>query len=240
MEARSLPDTKSGNRLLDSLPPSTRLRVLANAREVALRSRDVLREPGGKLRFAYFPVDCVISLVVQMRDGTGIEAATVGREGLVGVSVFLGAEDLTRTRVVCQVPGRAWRIAPDVLLREAERSRSLRSLLGAYTQALFTQIEQSVGCNRLHGVEARCARWLLQSHDRSGRDEFHLTQEFLAMMLGVRRASVTVAAGALQRAGLIRYRRGVVRVEDREGLEALACECYATVRSVYDRVAPVA
>jgi hypothetical protein len=173
-----------------------------------------------------------------MGDGSSIEIATVGNEGIVGVPVFLTAESMgARDFYNVQVPGRAVAVSSRSFL-EATGLDPLRGLVMRYTQALFSQVAQQVACNVLHSVVERCSRWMLLTHDRVGSDEFPLTQEFLAQMLGVRRASVTVAAGTLQSAGLIRYSRGQIAIIDRDGLENRACECYRIIRTEFDRLLP--
>jgi CRP-like cAMP-binding protein len=170
-----------------------------------------------------------------MSNGAAVEVGTVGHEGMVGIAEFLGGEP-SGSETLVQIPGVALRL-PSAALREgAETLPELRRLLGRYTQAYLIQVAQGAACNRLHNVEARCAKWLLMTHDRVGSDSFPLKQEFLALMLGVRRAGVTVAAGALQESGLIRYRRGGIRVLDRAGLEEASCECYRIVRRHFDQL----
>jgi CRP-like cAMP-binding protein len=190
---------------------------------------------GGPSRTVYFPETAIVSQLLALRDGTTIEVATVGPEGVVGLSAFLGAET-PHLHAIGQVPGDAWRIDADVLRAETDRSPQLHELLHAYAQAFVVQLAQSVACNRHHAVEARAARWLLTTADRLDRTEFRLTQEALAMMLGVHRPSVSLAAGALQRSGMIRYRRGHIRIVDRDRLEAAACECYEMLRDAFDRI----
>lgn len=179
----------------------------------------------------------VVSLLVVASDGRQVQLATVGREGAVGIPTLL---DDTRAvwRAMVQVPGPGFALSMDVLEREIERSSLFRQLLDRYTFALMSQVGQAVACNRLHPVEQRTARWLLLTHDRVGEDDFPMTHQFLAEMLGIRRASVTEAAGALQRRGLIEYHRGGRRIKDRRGLEEVSCECYEVVRGIYDRVLP--
>jgi len=176
----------------------------------------------------------VFSLVIRMRDGGTVEVGTIGNEGFVGAPVFLGA-DKSPTTAFCQVPGDALRMADD-FRKEVRRGGPFHDLVRRSTQAMVNQISQTVACNHLHSVQERMCRWLLMTHDRAGGDEFFLTQEFLAQMLGVRRPSVTVVAGILQHAGLIRYRRGRMAVLDRKGLEEGACECYGVVRREFDRL----
>jgi CRP-like cAMP-binding protein len=170
-----------------------------------------------------------------LSDGSAIEAATVGCEGMVGLPVFLGA-DSSPNQAFCQVPGDALRLDTGTLQREAARGGALRQMLGRYTQAYIAQVSQASACNRLHIMRQRCARWLLQLHDRVGREEFPVTQRFLSQMLGVRRATVTAAAGALQELGLIAYVHGRVSVRSRIGLEGAACECYSIIRRQHDRL----
>jgi CRP-like cAMP-binding protein len=177
----------------------------------------------------------MFSLVILMRDGQAVEAGTVGNEGMVGLPVFLGAETSPH-RAFSQIPGEALRMRAKDFMEELERDGPLRRRLGLYNQALMNQMAYSVACNRLHSVEERMCRWLLMCNDRVGADQFPLTQEFLAQMLGVRRPSVTVVAGVLQKAGLIAYARGRVVILDRPRLEAASCECYQVVREEFDRL----
>ena len=185
------------------------------------------------IEHVYFPVDCVISILAQLEDGVEIELATVGNEGMVGLPLFLGS-DTTPGRAFAQVSGEAYRL-PAADFKALLRPLSpLTPLLHRYTQALMVQISQGAACNRVHSNEQRCARWLLQTHDRVGKDEFPLTQEFLGQMLGVRRATVSEVASKLQGQNLIRYVRGVITVVDRAGLEAVSCCCYEVIRKEYD------
>jgi CRP-like cAMP-binding protein len=203
-----------------------------------LELHQMLARQGERFTHAYFPEGAIISLVNRMADGEGVEVGTIGIEGMAGLPAYLGAE-ATESETFCQLAGPAIRLPVEVLVDAAAKHPSLRQFLNRYTQAYLSQIAQSAACNRLHSIERRCARWLLMTHDRVGRAPmFPLKQEFLAEMLGVRRAGVTVAAGALQEEGIIKYRRGSIRVLDREGLEAAACECYAAVRQTFDRLLP--
>src|SRR5262249_23637303 len=188
------------------------------------------------IEHVYFPLSGVMSLVVQMADNATVEVGTIGNEGMVGTPVLLGV-DRSPTKAFCQVPGECLRMSIAEFKQEIEAEDGVfRRLLNRYAQALINQISQSVGCNHLHSVEERTCRWLLMTHDRVGKDEFLLTQEFLAQMLGVRRSSVTVAAGLLEKAGLITYKRGRIRVLDRERLEQASCECYRIVSREYERL----
>jgi CRP-like cAMP-binding protein len=228
------PDPRA-NRLLAALPPAEYAALAPHLAPARWRAGEVIYRPGAPLRDAYFPLTGVASVVATMADGALVDAGTIGREGLVGLAAFHGV-DTSPLAVVGQVPGAAARL-PVAILREAARPGSrLHALLGRFTQALYVLAAQAGACNRLHPVERRCARWLLLTQDRVGADTFPLTHELLGTMLGVTRVSVTLAAGALQRAGLIAYRRGVVTVRDRAGLEAAACECYAVIAGAYARL----
>ncbi len=177
----------------------------------------------------------MVSMLADVDADTAVEIAVVGREGFIGVPVFLGI-DTTAIRAFSQIAGEALRLPSDVFVEQVTASPTLRHLVEAYTQSLFEQTAQTAACNRSHSIEKRCARWLLMTHDRVDGDRFQLTQEFLAQMLGVRRASVTEAAGALQQAGCIRYSRGVIEVVDRSRLEHAACGCYANIRREQERL----
>ncbi len=193
---------------------------------------------GGRFTHVYFPESCVMSLVNRMDDGSGAEAGTIGNEGFAGLSAYLESE-ASESDVFCQIPGDTIRLPVQALVDAANASPTLRQLLNRYTHTYLAQIAQSAACNSLHDINQRCARWLLMTHDRvDGAETFPLKHEFLALMLGVRRAGVTTAAGALQDRGLIRYRRGVMRVLDRAGLIAASCECYGIVRRQHDRLFP--
>jgi CRP-like cAMP-binding protein len=215
------------NQLLDALPPAERQRLMRSLRPVFLEVKTVLFEPSGTINAVEFPRNCVVSLVTPLGDGAVVEVATVGNEGIVGVPLVLGGS--LAVRAVCSVAGWADRLDASSFLKEVERDGPLRDLVQDYLQALFGQISQAAACNRLHSSEQRLSRWLLMSHDRVGTDEFVITHEFLARMLGSRRATVTLSAGILQAAGLIRYHRGRVSIIDRSGLESVACECYRVI-----------
>lgn len=226
------------NRLLAGLPAAEAARLAPLLEDVTFGAGDVVYRANGPVDAVYFPRGGVFSMVLTTADGATVEVGTVGREGLLGVPLVLGA-DRSPTRVFCQVPpGPARRLSADAFRAATGRGGRLPALVGRYTQALLNQVSQTAACNRLHAVETRLARWLLMARDRLDGDVVLLTQEFLAHMLGVRRASVTEAALALQRAGLIGYTRGRVTVLDRPGLEAAACECYRVVRAEYDRLLP--
>ena len=197
--------------------------------------KHVIYEPNGAITHVYFPTGCIISLVTYLEDGSAVEMATIGLEGMVGLPIFLGSDTMP-SRAFGQIPGDALRITAAAFKAAIKRNRPLVRVLNRYTQALFNQVAQTTACNRVHLVEQRCARWLLQTHDRVGSDQFFLTQEFLAQMLGVRRSGVSAAAGLLQKAGLIRYARGRITVLDRPGLESAACECYGVIKREFDRL----
>ena len=225
-----------GNRLLALLPPDTRRRMLPAFQLISCDMSHVLYEPDRTITHIYFPLTAVTSVLSEMDDGTTVEVATIGREGMVGLSVLLG-DTTTFLRTIAQIPGTALAMGRDDFLRIVEeRQNGLQSLLLRYTQALFSKLAQQSACNRLHNMEERCARWILMTQDRVGHDEFPLTQEFLAYMLGARRASVTIAAGILARAGLIRYTRGKIQVLDRARLEEASCECYGIIQREYERL----
>lgn len=230
---------ESENRLLAALPGDEYRRLEPHLERRTASLKQVLQEPGSQVHEVQFPVDSVISILNQMRDGPNVEVATIGNEGLFGLPVALGADAMNPREVATvPVPGEVIALGSAPFLEELAREGALAGLVRRYTQAFLSQVAQQVACNGLHLVEQRCARWLLLTHDRVGTDEFPMTQEFLAQMLGVRRATVTVATGGLQRAGFVEFRRGRLRVGDREGLEGAACECYGAIREVFDRLVP--
>lgn len=204
---------------------------------INLSVRQTLYEDGSRADDVYFPIDCVISVVTTMNDGSAIETATVGYEGMCGAQVALGSREMFG-RWFCQIPGRAYKMSVGDFLRGYERDERWRMAVGRYLQTVIDVLSQSVACNRLHLVSERCARWLLMSADRVHSDDFPLTHEALATMLGVRRAGVSVAAAALQAAGYLSYRRGRFHMIDKRGLESAACECYAVTRAIYGRRLP--
>ncbi len=228
------PAAPACNRLLAALPPAEYARLSPHLETVALTLAQTLYAPDEPIAHVYFPTEGVVSLLQYDVDGTPVEVATVGNEGMVGLPVFLGLES-TPGRAMVQVVGAGQRIPADAFRREVGAETPLHDLLHRYTQALMVQMAQGTACNRLHPVAVRCARWLAMTRDRVRHDEFELTQEFLAKMLGTRRAAVSEAAGTLQEAGLIRYARGVITVLDRAGLEAAACACYGIIRAQYEQ-----
>lgn len=225
------------NQLLAVLPATEWARLEAHLERIELPLGRVLYESGRKLGYVYFPTDAIVSLLYVMEDGASAEIAVVGREGIVGISVFMGGESTTNQAIV-QSAGQGYRLRASVLKEEFERGGPVQHLLLRYTQALITQMAQTAVCNRHHSLDQQLCRWLLLSLDRLSGSELLMTQELIANMLGVRREGVTEAAGHLQKAGLIEYQRGHIRVLDRRGLERRTCECYAVVRREYERLLP--
>jgi CRP-like cAMP-binding protein len=233
---RSAPPTpQSRNRILAALPRVDFERLRSALSVVTLEQKHSLWEPGQPIEVVYFPLDFVASILAVTKEGLQVEVGTVGNEGLVGLPVFLGAKT-SPGRAFVQVPGQGERLDVSVFLREALREGKLRDILHRYTLSFMTQVSQSFACNRAHPAPQRLARWLLVVRDRVGRNEFPLTHQFMGQMLAVRRATVTVTAGALQRARLISYRRGVITIRDGPGLEQIACECYWIVREEFERL----
>ncbi len=224
-----------GNRLLNRFPKAIAGRLRKRMQRVTLDVKQVLYEAKGPVEHVYFPIDCVLSAVTVMQDGSMIEVATVGNEGAVGLPPALEAET-SPNRVFAQVAGDAWRIGIRTLRDESEREKALAKLLSLYQAAFMMQVSQSVACNGLHTLPQRTCRWLLMTHDRLPGDELPLTHEFLAIMLGVRRAGVTEVLQALQDNGLIRYGRGIIHVLDRRGLESRSCECFENANNEYERL----
>lgn len=224
------------NRILAALPAGTRERLAPHLEPVSLALQELVFAAKGPIEHVYFPLNAVVSYMSEPAAGAAVELATVGNEGMAGIAAFLTGGAMPY-RVIAQVPGVALRLPAALLVAEADHDAVLTDVLKRHTQALISRVAQTGACNRLHPVEERCARWLLTTHDRvAGAEQFPLTQEFLAQMLGVRRATVTVAAGTLQRAGLIHYTRGKITVVDRPGLEAASCGCYRIVRDETDRL----
>jgi CRP-like cAMP-binding protein len=224
-----------GNLLLSSLPTEELAQLTPKLERIAFQLGEVVYEPGAHLDYLYFPTSCVVSLLHTMHDGATAEMGLAGNDGVVGIALFLGGETMSN-RAVVQIAGGAFRMKVKTLQEEFAKAGPLQRLLLRYTQALMIQISQTAVCNRLHAVEQRLCRWLLLSHDRVHSDEIQMTQEFIANMLGGRRESVTVAAGRLQDAGLIRYSRGRITIVNRPGLEANVCECYRLVKEETDRL----
>ena len=234
---RLLPDGSAlENRILEALPPADYQRILKHLRLKTVAVGDTLHEHGARITDVYFPNGGAFSITNRMRDGALVEVATVGREGMLGIGVLLG-DRLGAGRTFQQVPdGLLPSLAVDRFLAEAERPGPFRDVVARYTQATLLQIMQCTACNALHDARQRCCRWLLQTHDRVEADDFVLKQEFLAVMLGVRRPTVTVVLRALRDAGAITSRYGHIRILKRRRLEAASCECYAVIRDHFKRL----
>ena len=226
-----------GNLLLDRLSRSEYESLIGATKNVVLKSGEAVYQQAdpGSLPHVYFPTSGMISLTVLMATGKEVEAATIGNEGMIGLSIALGL-DSTPIRAISQISGGGLTIPALAFLKAMKPGGTLDFLVRRYTAYALRYANQTVACNLLHSVEERLCRWLLMSHDRVDRDEFSLTHEFLAEMLGVRRQTITVIAGKLQTADILTYRRGVVHVLNREGLEAASCECYGVISTLYDRI----
>lgn len=231
----SLPRHPNPNHLLAALPAAEFERLVPHLELVPLPLGELLYEPGVKLQYAYFPTTAIVSLRYVMETGASAETAGVGNEGVVGISLFMGGDTMPSSAVV-QVAGHAYRLEGRLLQQEFGRTNMLRRLLLRYTQALITQMTQTAACNRHHSIEQQLCRWLLLTLDRLPSNELIITHEMVASILGVRREGITEAAGKLQRAGFIRYRRGHITVLERSGLETHACECYTVVNKELSRL----
>lgn len=225
------------NHLLAALPAHEAERLYPHLEQVMMPLGKVLYESGNHLQHVYFPTTAIVSLLYIMNDGASAEIAVVGKEGIIGVALFMGGDTMPN-RAVVQSAGDAYRLPGKLLKQEFHRSGTLQQILLRYTQALLTQMAQTAVCNRHHSVDQQLCRWLLLSLDRLPSNELTMTQELIANMLGVRREGVTEAAGKLQRAGLIHYSRGHITVLDRAGLEARVCECYQVVKQEFNRLLP--
>jgi CRP-like cAMP-binding protein len=223
------------NRFLATLPPHDFALLAPHLRALTLERGRMLHDVGEKIEHVYFPHTGMVSLVAVMQSGATVETATIGRAGVIGASAGLGARSTT-TRALVQLPGTAAWISASQFQAAAAQSPALRDLIVRYNDVLLAQVQQSVACNALHGLEARLCRWLLQTHDCIDGNVIALTQESLGQMLGVRRTTVTIAARLLQGAGLIRYRRGHIQILDHAALEDISCECYAVIRKRVDEI----
>jgi CRP-like cAMP-binding protein len=223
------------NLLLAALPAASRLRLTAGRAPVNLVFSETLSEPGERIRHVYFPIDGFISLITPAQGHGQLEIGLVGCEGMLGVQLLLGV-NVSPLRAMVQGAGHAWRVDAATLQRELAIDAGLRAALNRYLYVFLSQLMQTATCTRFHLIEARLARWLLMTRDRARSNQFHITHEFLALMLGVRRVGVTSAASALQRRKLIRYRRGDISVLDVRGLERAACECYAIDKKIHARI----
>jgi CRP-like cAMP-binding protein len=231
------PHSPTQNHLLAALPVTEFDRLSPHLELVPMPLGEALYESGGHLQHVYFPTTSIVSLLYVLANGASAEIAVVGNEGILGISLFMGGET-TPSRAVVQSAGYGYRLKAQLLKQEFNRAGPVLHLLLRYTQALITQMAQTAVCNRHHSVDQQLCRWLLLSLDRLASNELSMTQELIANMLGVRREGVTEAAGKLQDAGLIQYRRGKITVLDRPGLEARSCECYQVVKTEFDRLLP--
>lgn len=232
MSARQTPNQ---NHLLAILPAEISGRIIPNLEPVPMRLGDVLYESGSQMQHVYFPTTAIVSLHYVMENGASAEIAGVGNEGVLGISLFMGG-NTTTSQATVQTAGYAYRLKGRWMMEEFSRAGPMMRLMLRYTQALITQMSQTAVCNRHHSVDQQLCRWLLLTLDRLPSSELTMTQELIAGMLGVRREGITEAAGNLQRAGLIRYRRGHITVLDRTGLESRVCECYAVVKNEFHRL----
>jgi len=229
-----LPPPIVENRILAALPDSDREQLIARMEPFALDLSAVLNDIGERIEYVYFPNSGMVSLISHTEEGETLEVGIVGYEGIVGLSVFLESYE-SQYRTLVQTKGQAFRMKADTFQSECDRQPSLRSLIRRYTHARMTQITQAAICIRFHTLEARLCRWLLQSQDCAKSAELELTQDFIAMMLGTHRPGVSLTAGTLQNAGLIRYNRGHITILDRQRLEASSCECYKVIRDAIDK-----
>lgn len=225
------------NRLLAALPAEAYERLAPDLELVSMLVGDVICESGAQMSHAFFPTSSIVSLQYVMENGSSAEIAGVGNEGLVGVSLFMGGETAL-SRSIVQTGGHGYRLRKAVLLDEFNRGEAMMRLLLRYTQALIAQMSLTAACNRRHSLEQQLCRWLLLTLDRMPGNELIMTQELIASMLGVRREGVTEAAGRLQDAGIINYRRGHITVLERAGLDSRVCECYGVVKREFDRLLP--
>jgi CRP-like cAMP-binding protein len=224
-----------GNALLHALTPEDIAILGPELEPTPLRKDEVVFQPGEAAPYVWFPSNGIISIVALDEEGSAIEVAIIGREGMTGLPIVLGSESIIYASMV-QVPGQGWRVATPVFRGIVERRPAIKAMMLRYVLAAMTQMGQNAACGQLHNVESRCARWLLLAHDDVDGDTFTLTQDYLAMMLGVTRPSVSGAASGLQRAGLIRYTRGQITILNRAGLEAASCDCYNIVRREFERL----
>lgn len=228
-------NTRSANSVLRALSPNEQRRLLAQSKQVDLTYGDILCEPGKRLAHVYFPNSGIISLLTPVDGHASVEVGLVGWDGMAGVGLFLGS-NISPVRMLVQGTGTATRMKATSFRSELKRNPTLQLALGRYLYGLMAQVSQTAGCNRHHLLSSRLARWLLMTHDRVKSNEFLLTQEFLANMLGVRRVGVSGAASLLQRKKLISYSRGTIRILDRKGLERISCRCYRDVNNICDNM----
>lgn len=234
---RSPADSRPKNRLLAALPARDFERLRPHLTTIPVRAKQIVQKQGEPIEHVFFPNGGVFSVTTVLSSGATVEAATIGDEGLLGIEAFLAGDAIAPGETLMQVPDtNAERMAVSDFRRVLAEDGPFRELIGRYTQVVIAQMMQAAACNVLHQVQQRCARWLLMTHDRMHEQDFHLSHEFLAVMLGVQRPTVTLVAGTLQDAGLIRYKHGHVTVSNRQGLEAAACECYPIIRAHFNRL----
>ena len=234
---RPPPEARPKNRLLAALPDDVYARILPELETVSMRPKMIIHKAGEPIRHVVFPNGGVCSVTTLMPNGTMVECATVGDEGMLGIESFFSDDAVASGETMVQVPDTdIVRLSAKCFRRELRKNGGLHDTIGLYAQVTIAQMMQSTACNALHQVQQRCARWLLTTHDRMHEQDFHLSHEFLAVMLGAQRPTVTVVAGTLQQAGLISYKHGLVKVLDRAGLEAASCECYPIIRAHFDRL----
>ncbi len=232
-----MPAIRPRNRLLGALPPDVLARIAPFMKTVPMRRKQMLHSHGQLIENVFFPNGGICSATTGLVDGSTIEVTTIGYEGLVGLDAFFGPRPIAHADIVVQVEDADLEVlSVAVFRRELARQDAFQELMGRYAQVAIAQIMQTTACNAVHHVEQRCCRWLLMTHDRVGRNEFNLSHEFLANMLGVRRPTVSLIAGALQHAGAISYHRGVMTIVDRAKLERSSCECYAAIRDQFERL----
>lgn len=224
------------NRLLDALPQDVTAGLQSDFERVSLERGKVLHHPGETIRHLYFPLSCLVSITVTMREGKTAEAGAAGNREVVGVNAFMGGSETNQTEYVVQIEGEALKMEAQPLLDAFNSNKAVRDVFLKYTQAYIAQLSQNVGCNRLHNVEQRFARWMLEVFDRIQTTDLRLTQEFIGEMLGVHRPTVTEIAKKLEEQGLITVQRGLIRISNLQGLEQIACECYTVVKEEYDRL----
>ena len=222
------------NSLLAALPSGVRDRVASSSYKKQLAHGEVLQRPGAEILSVYFPIDCLISITVTMDESQTAEAGIVGSREMVGLNAFMGGRETTQTEYICQFAGTAVQVPADILLKEFDGSKEVRDVLLKYTQAYIAQLSQNVACNRLHTLEQRLPRWLLECRDRLQTDNFEITHEFISHMLGVRRAGITEAAQSLQQRGIIESSRGAIRIKDTLALETASCECFRVILDQYN------
>ena len=224
------------NRLLDALPRDVTDGLQRYFERVTLARGKVLHHPGDTIRHLYFPLTCLVSITITMSEGKTVEAGAVGNREVVGVNAFMGGRETNQTEYIVQIDGDAWKMEAQPLLDAFDSNKAVRDVFLKYTQAYIAQLSQNAACNRLHNVEQRFARWLLEVYDRIDTKDLRLTQEFIGEMLGVHRPTVTEIATKLEAQGLITVQRGLIRISSVKGLEPIACECYLVVKEEYDRL----